>query len=78
MCGARRVSYAVVTATTVGFGDYYPETFSGKVFTLFYVPFSGKKTRLFALPFCVLECIILPRQARDKHRETQKERRVFL
>ena len=34
------LDFTVVTATTVGFGDYYPETFAGKVFTLFYVPVS--------------------------------------
>jgi hypothetical protein len=32
----------------------------------------GKETRLFA-PFCTFQkCIFLPRQARDKHRETSK------
>jgi hypothetical protein len=38
----------------------------------------GTKTRLFAMPFYAKNAIILPRQARDKHREsTQKERCAF-
>jgi hypothetical protein len=34
------VYFTVVTATTVGFGDYCPETDNAKYFTLFFVPFS--------------------------------------
>ncbi len=34
------VYFTVVTATTLGFGDYCPETYAGKVFTLFFVPIS--------------------------------------
>ena len=34
------VYFTVVTATTLGFGDYCPETYWGKVFTLVYVPIS--------------------------------------
>lgn len=34
------VYFTVVTATTLGFGDYCPETYAGKIFTLFYVPIS--------------------------------------
>ena len=32
--------FTVVTATTVGFGDYVPQTDGGKLFTILYVPFS--------------------------------------
>jgi hypothetical protein len=32
--------FTIVTATTVGFGDYCPQTYYGKLFTLVYVPFS--------------------------------------
>jgi hypothetical protein len=32
--------FTVVTATTVGFGDYVPSSNTAKVFTLFYVPLS--------------------------------------
>jgi Ca2+-binding EF-hand superfamily protein len=34
------VYFTVVTVTTVGFGDYCPESYWGKVFTLFFVPIS--------------------------------------
>jgi chaperone required for assembly of F1-ATPase len=34
---------------------------------------SGKETPLFA-PFLYLKCIILPRQARDKHRESSTQK----
>jgi centrosomal protein CEP164 len=40
------------------------------------VGFSGMETRLFA-PICTKNTIILPRQARDKHRENSKKRRAF-
>ena len=39
------------------------------------IPFMVRKTTLFA-PF-MHKCIILPRQARDKHRETSKQSGVF-
>ena len=32
--------FTVVTATTVGFGDYVPSSTGAKVFSLFYVPLS--------------------------------------
>ena len=34
------IYFTVVTTTTVGFGDYCPETQGGKAFTLFFVPIS--------------------------------------
>jgi hypothetical protein len=34
------VYFTVVTSTTLGFGDYCPETDGGKIFTLFFVPVS--------------------------------------
>lgn len=34
------IYFTVVTATTLGFGDYCPETYMGKIFTLFFVPIS--------------------------------------
>jgi hypothetical protein len=40
------------------------------------VGFSGMETRLFA-PICTKNTIIVPRQARDKHRENSKKRRAF-
>ena len=38
----------------------------------------GKETRPFAPIFIYIQCIILPRQARDKHRESTQKRTVFL
>ena len=39
---------------------------------------SGKKMHIsFAMPFCILNVIILPRQARDKRRENSKKRVAF-
>jgi len=38
---------------------------------------AGKKTRLFCRQF-ILKMIILPRQARDKHRKSSKKSTVFL
>jgi len=40
-------------------------------------PAAGKTTRLFA-PFDTKNAIILPRQARDRHREKSKKATVFL
>jgi len=31
------VYFSVVTLTTIGYGDFYPVTFVGKLFTIFYV-----------------------------------------
>lgn len=31
------VYFSVVTLTTIGYGDLYPVTFAGKLFTIFYV-----------------------------------------
>eukprot|EP01046_Picozoa_sp_COSAG06_P020299 COSAG06_NODE_1481_length_9319_cov_264.596963_9_plen_293_part_00 len=39
--------------------------------------FPGKETRLFAIPFIHIKMIILPRQARDKHRESTQKRTRF-
>jgi len=31
------IYFSVITLTTIGFGDIYPVTFAGKLFTIFYV-----------------------------------------
>ena len=61
------VYFTVVTATTIGYGDFVPQTDTGKIFTLFF-PFLGIGMAFYF--FSLVGRYMFSKHLRDKLKET--------